>query len=183
VPGRLVGGSVVDEEVPVAHRISRQAVELPYVPALRDGGELANGPITRLCSWVRRGALDRALAAGADPSASSLLACRASALTGRRSRQRLAARIAEIRRAAQSRRRGVSVAVEPDRREVVAATGRLIELEELLRSSAPVYAQGIALMMGVLCEGGGCVYAPRWPGELSETLDRVLAALEGRVPQ
>jgi hypothetical protein len=174
----------------VAHRVSRQratesepefaAIDLPDLPALRGDGDLGGGVITRVRAWARRGALDAALAAGADPSESPVLAYRAARLTGARSRRKLAAWVAETLATAGQASRGFSAAVEPDRHEVLCARERLLQVKKLLESPGPVYVQGVALLKALLSDGGSCLYVPRWPEELSRALDAVIAALEGR---
>jgi hypothetical protein len=178
----------VDQEVPVAHRVSREWGSKP-VPEFgardlpsRRGAEFGRGFAAQVQAWARRHALDAALAAGADPSESPALACRAARLTRRRSREDLAAWVDEILTAAAGRPHDLSVAVHPDHDEVLGASSRLIEVAELLRSPAPVYVQGVAMLRDLLSDGGSCVYVPRRPGELIDKLDRIVGALHGEDP-
>jgi hypothetical protein len=67
-----------------------------------------------------------------------------------------------------------------DRDEVVAAEPLLAEVRELLRSSGPVYARGVAMLAGMLRDGGSPLYLCVRPGELCHELELVMAGLEGR---
>jgi hypothetical protein len=153
----------------------------PGPPAL--GGQNRFGPdrlLTRVLAVLRRSSLDAALARGADPCESSALAHRAARLTSERSRERMAARVADILVTAERPARALSAAVEPNRDEVAAALPLLIEVRELLRSTAPVYAEGVAMLEGLLGDGGSSLYRPVGQGQLSHELELIIAALEGR---
>jgi hypothetical protein len=149
------------------------------------GGQARFG-LTHLLTWVRarlrRWRLDADLARGADPCDSPALAYRAARLTSDRGRERLAASVEDIRAAAMRPARGFSVAIEPCRDQVEEAGPLLIEIEDLLRSSAPVYSQGVARLELLLKDGGGPLYTPAWRGTLSDELEMIIAALEGRDP-
>jgi hypothetical protein len=56
----------------------------------------------------------------------------------------------------------------------------LVQARDSLRSSAPVYARGVAMLEGLLRDGGSALYLPAWRGELGHELELVVAALEGR---
>jgi hypothetical protein len=129
---------------------------------------------------LRRSRLDAALARGADPCESPTLAHRAARLTSERSRTRMAARVADILVTVEQPPRAFSAAVDPDRDEVAAAAPLLIEVRELLRSTVPVYARGVAMLEGLLRDGGSSLYCPVRQGELSDELELIIAALEGR---
>jgi hypothetical protein len=186
VPGSLVGGSAVDpKERPVTHRVSREgpsglAFEPYRIPTA------ARGAWRRLPTAVRArllaARLDASLAWGADPCDSAVLAHRAASLTSRRSRDRLAASIDNILAAAARPPSLQSVAIDPCRSEVAAAKELLGLTGELLRSAAPVYAQGVAILACLLRDGGGALYAPTWPGALRQELDFITAALHGADP-
>jgi hypothetical protein len=92
----------------------------------------------------------------------------------------MAARVADILVTAERPARALSAAVEPNRDEVAAALPLLIEVRELLRSTAPVYAEGVAMLEGLLGDGGSSLYSPVRRGELSHELELIIAALEGR---
>jgi hypothetical protein len=136
--------------------------------------------VARVRARLGHSRLDRALAAGADPCASLALAYRASRLTSRRRRLRLANEIDKLLDAAAAPPRLFALAVEPDREEVAAALPQLIELSELLRSSSPLYSQGLARLLLLLRDGGGPIYAPARQGALGDELLALIAALEGR---
>jgi hypothetical protein len=126
----------------------------------------------RLRSWR----LDRALISGADPRSSPLLAARAAQLTSRRNRERLAARVEGALEVSP----GISAAIQPPRVELEAARSLLTQVGAILRSDGPIYCQGIARLRILLSEGGGPLYHPTHPGELSEEAESIVGALEGR---
>jgi hypothetical protein len=92
----------------------------------------------------------------------------------------MAARLAEILATVRRPARGFSAAVEPHRGEVATAEPLLMQVRELLRSSAPVYARGVAMLGGILGDGGSPLYRPIGRAELSRQLELIIAALEGR---
>lgn len=136
--------------------------------------------LTRLRCRLARSSLDAALARGADPCESRALAHRAARLTRKRNREKMAAGIEDTLAIAGRAPRAFSAAIEPDRDEMVAAGSLLIGLQELLRSSAPVYARGVALLEKLLGEGDSPLYLPISRGDLSHQLRLIIAALEGR---
>src|SRR5262245_2617960 len=86
-------------------------------------------PLTRVLVTMRRGRLDAALAAGADPSESPALAYRAARLTAGGNRRKLAAWIADILDAVEHPR-PLGVAIQPQRAAVRSAAPRLEEVYE-----------------------------------------------------
>jgi hypothetical protein len=86
----------------------------------------------------------------------------------------------EILATARRPARGFSAAVEPDRGEVAMAEPLLIQVWELLRSSAPVYARGVAMLRGLLGDGASPLYRPIARAELSHQLELIISALDGR---
>jgi hypothetical protein len=134
----------------------------------------------RLATWLRRPRLDAALAAGADPARSSLLAHRAAALVSRDNRNRLARALRNSRDAAARGPQAFSAAVAVDATAVAAAAAQLEELERLLRSPEPVYCPGMARGWRLLGDGCGPLYAPRTPQALATEVEAVLGALRGR---
>jgi hypothetical protein len=92
----------------------------------------------------------------------------------------MAASVADILATARRPPRPFSAAVEPDRDEVAAAGPLLIQVRELLRSTAPVYARGVAMLEDLLGDGGSALYLPVRRAELSHELELIIAALEGR---
>jgi hypothetical protein len=139
-------------------------------------GHLGNVVRAGLRGWR----LDAALAGGADPCESPTLAYRAARLTSRRSRERLAASVDGVLAAAARPSPGLSSAVRPCREEVVSAASLLIELRKLLRSTAPVYCRGVAMIRGLLHDGGSPLYSPDRRGALKRELEVILSALEGQ---
>jgi hypothetical protein len=117
--------------------------------------------------------LDRALIAGSDPAASDQLAARAAALTSRRFRTLLADGLERMPQAAE--REPGRLRVRP-RRHVLANATALLELAELLRSAAPLYASGIALANRLLTDGTGPAYAGDG-AELTSLLARARTAM------
>jgi hypothetical protein len=133
--------------------------------------------------WVRWGArlrgaaLDRALAAGADPSASRLLAARALELTTPGARRTLAEALEIVLRGAQrppSRRR-----LAPPRAAVDANAATLSELAARLRSGAPAHAPGIAKVATLITDGTGPLYERGDGAALAAALRDACAALPG----
>jgi hypothetical protein len=148
-------------------------------PALRRRCGLGH-LVTVVRAGLRGWRLDAALAGGADPCESPALAHRAARLTSRRSRERLAASVDGVLTAAARPAPGFSSAVRPCRGEVVSAASLLIEVRELLRSTAPVYCGGVAMVRGLLRDGGSPLYLPDRRGALKGELEVILSALEGR---
>jgi hypothetical protein len=123
--------------------------------------------------------LDRRLAAGDHPSAGTLLAVRGQQITSRRSRTRVADGLA--RAVSDSVTTPVfSAAVQPDRREVLAARAVLAVLDRRLRAPEPVTAQGVALLRELLTDGAGPLYRRSERGALGSRLRAAAAALEPR---
>jgi hypothetical protein len=157
------------------------SVQFPRPPAL--GGQTPFGLrrlLTPVRARLRRRRLDAALVAGADPCDSPVLAYRAARLTSERSRERLAASVDGVLAAAARPARALSAAVEPHRDEVADAGPLLAQVGEVLRSRAPVYSQGVAMLEQLLKDGGSPLYLPAWPGALNHELELIIAALEGR---
>ena len=104
--------------------------------------------------WLRRGALDRRLAQGADPHASRELSRRARQLESPRVRAGLAAGLLRIVEAAQEPRRGHSAQVPLNRREILGEAELIAELARDVTSSDPVSPRGVALVERLLTSGG-----------------------------
>jgi hypothetical protein len=129
---------------------------------------------------LRRWSLDAALAGGANPCEFPTLGHRAARLTSRRSRERLAASVDGVLAAAARPTPRFSSAVDPCREEVASAASLLIEVRELLRSTVPVYCRGVAMVRGLLQDGGSPLYSPDRRGALKRELEVILSALEGQ---
>jgi hypothetical protein len=127
--------------------------------------------------WLRRGSLDRSLAAGADPGTSPELACRARQLTSPRFRAGLAASIRNLIDAAEEPRRGLSSAVPIQRREILDESGLLLELAADLESPDRLQPRGIALIERLLTNGDSPAYMFSPETSLREALGQARAAL------
>lgn len=144
----------------IEHRMALRRASCPDQEAAVDAERLlAPGAWTRLLARSRRAALDRAIAHGADPTCSALLAVRAAQLTRACTRREVAAgleRVAALAEGDHPRFRVVP-------RRTVARQNRetLIELADMLRGGAPAYARGIALLELVVSDGAGPAYADR----------------------
>jgi hypothetical protein len=137
------------------------------------------GFLTKLRARLQGRSLDRALATGADPAASAVLARRAAWLTSTKNRRALAR---ALRRALEPPigRGGPSPAVSPHQGELAATRLPLAGVAALLESDDPIYARGVAKLQVLLTEGGSPLYSPRRVGELRREVDSILAALDGR---
>jgi hypothetical protein len=107
--------------------------------------------VVRLRARTRRLKLDRALAAGADPSASPLLAARAAQLVDPSMRQRIAACLEQF--ALTADRPPSRVKTLPLRGAVRPNQEALLELARTLRHGQLQYARGIAMLELILADG------------------------------
>ena len=123
--------------------------------------------------------LDLALASGADPAGSPQLERRAAHLLSHLNRVRVVGALRQSRRSAGTRIDPSDPRVRVDPEEVRLAEQQLVELEELLIGTAPVYCRGVAMASRIVSEGSGPLYAPRRRGALRERVAEVLAALRG----
>ncbi|HYZ80981.1 MAG TPA: hypothetical protein VE571_06915 [Solirubrobacteraceae bacterium] len=120
---------------------------------------------------LHRGALDRDLGAGIAVWRSPEHAARASQLTSRRHRRRLADALDHVVMAVNSPiAEQAPGAVPPARSSVRASASRITALAALLRSDAPVAAAGIVRLENLLRDGAGPVYAPGPPEDLATAL-------------
>lgn len=127
--------------------------------------------------WLRRGSLDRSLAAGADPAASPELARRARQLTSLRFRRGLASCIRNLIDAAEEPPRGLSSAVPLQRHQILAERELLFELAADLDGPGDLKPRGIALVERLLTHGDSPVYMSSPEGTLREGLRQARAAL------
>jgi hypothetical protein len=149
-----------------------------YAPRLPSARGLGRHMRLALVAAWRAGELDRQLAAGASPDASALLAIRARRLMSRAHRARVAAGLARAVRDANATRPGLSAAVRPDAREVIAAGAVLATLQARLRADEPVTPRGVALLESLLADGTSELYRPTETGALGSRLRAAAAALE-----
>jgi hypothetical protein len=143
----------------------------------RAGTVFAPSLATRLRARTRRLDLDRALAEGADPASSPLLAARAAQLVGRANRYRLAAALEHVALTSGNPARLWRAA--PRRGAIEANWPQLMELAATLRQGGLLYARGIAILELVLIDGSGPAYSdPRGEG-LARQLQLAGAGLGG----
>jgi hypothetical protein len=133
--------------------------------------------IARLRARSRRLELDRALAEGADPTASPMLAARAAQLVSRATRYRLAAALEHLALTADAPRRLFRTA--PRRAAVAANRAGLLELASTLRQAGLLYARGLAILELVLIDGTGPAYTDRRGEGLARQLRLARAGLGG----
>jgi hypothetical protein len=120
--------------------------------------------------------LDVRLAAGEDPGVSTLLAARASSLTSRPGRRRLATAVETVLDTAYSRpRRWWSV---PPENPICANEETLLGLVSLLESDRPLYVRGVAGLWALLGDGTGPLYR-RHAGALALALRDVRERMTG----
>jgi hypothetical protein len=143
----------------------------------RAGTVFAPSLMTRLRARARRLELDRALAEGADPASSPLLAARAAQLVARANRYRLAAALEHLALTADAPLRPWRTA--PRRSAVGANRSELIELAATLRQGGLLYARGIAILELVLIDGSGPAYSDTRGEALARQLQLAGAGLGG----
>jgi hypothetical protein len=143
------------------------------------------GPLTRLAAAMMSFTLDRALAAGARPESSRLLAVRAQTLVCPGVRESTARGLRRVLAAAGTARTTGSVghrgAIRPgvpiSSARVAAAAGDLGELADRLVAAVPVPARGVALARVLLTDGAGPLYSSRG-GDLGGYARAAAAALD-----
>lgn len=138
------------------------------------------GPWLRARVFLSRLRLDRALARGADPTASPELALRAEQLQRPRGRERIAKGIDQIVEIAfDERREHVGPAMLPFRRQRVKPNLELFEeLASALRRAGPHSVQGLAMASTLLEDGRGPLYASDPAENLGEVLDATISELD-----
>jgi hypothetical protein len=133
--------------------------------------------VTRLRARLRRLELDHALAEGADPSSSPLLAARAAQLVAPGARHRLAAALERFVLTADAP--PTRVRVRPRRPAMDANRFRMLELAGTLRAGGLLYARGIAILELVLIDGTGPAYTDARGEGLARQLELAGASLGG----
>jgi hypothetical protein len=136
-----------------------------------------HAPLLAVHVWLRRGALSRAIAAGADPSSSPELARRARQLTSNEFRLTLAAGLTRILKDTERNRAALTAAVPLQRREIIAARNDIERLAQDLRGPDEVQSRGMALVDELLTDGCSPFYTPGPKGELDLAVRRARAAL------
>jgi hypothetical protein len=109
--------------------------------------------------WHRR-RLDRALAGGVPPEASTVLALRAQELTELERRRSIASAIRDVLREAREGAPFAPARIRPDRSRVAAARHELSALADTLAEPGPVAASGVAQAWILLTDGTGPLYNP-----------------------
>jgi hypothetical protein len=142
--------------------------------------------------WLARGLaarLDRQLADGAPPEASTILAARAMFLTSVHFRRGLAASLRRILAAAAPPDAGPRLAAGPSaafarqpflplRRDRIARSApELAGLAGFLAAQGPVPAQGVAMVSQLLSDGGGPLYRAGSRDDLDTVIERASQAL------
>jgi hypothetical protein len=136
-----------------------------------------SGPIQPVRVWLRRRSLDRSLAAGKDPGASPALSRRARQLTSQRRRAGLAASIRNLLDAAEEGPPGFTAAVPIQRHDVLRERELLLQIADDLESQDELKPRGLALVEGLLTDGGSPVYVDLGEGALHGALVHAHAAL------
>ncbi|HEY6523212.1 MAG TPA: hypothetical protein VIY10_05535 [Solirubrobacteraceae bacterium] len=135
--------------------------------------------VTRLRARLRRLELDHALAEGADPSSSPLLAARAAQLVAPGARHRLAASLERFVLTADTPPTRARARVLPRRLAMDANRFRVLELAATLRAGGLLYARGIAILELVLIDGTGPAYTDARGEGLARQLELAGARLGG----
>jgi hypothetical protein len=143
--------------------------DVPYSPTLR----------ARVRASLRKGALDRRLVEGKDPSEDRVLRARAWQLTRPRARERLASALEAILSEVERPQFGLRASVPVCREEVEVARGEIARLTERLRNPRPVRARGVLLVRRLLSDGDSPLFVASGNDELwrqmrgaAEALDR-----------
>ena len=148
----------------------------------RDDGSdrRANAFRLRLRATWHRARLTRALAEGADPSASADLALRARQLTSARTRRTLARSLRRTIAEAHQPARTRSAVPIIDRGAVLDAEAAIAEMIERLLSPWPVHPEGMATLERILTNAEGSpLYNLSAPGALRQVIRGATAALDG----
>jgi hypothetical protein len=122
--------------------------------------------------------VDDALAAGADPRADPLIACRADHLVSATARHRLADGLrGAVERAALPRL--TTTAAPLAAASVRANSGLLLALAARLDSDDPIEPRGAAKAQQLLTDGASALYEPASPLHLEDEVESTLIALRG----
>ncbi len=128
---------------------------------------------------LQRRELTRELAEGIDPGASEQHALRAAQLTSESNRKTFAKTLRRTVAEARRPRIGRGPVVIIRRRAVVDAEDAIRTMIERLSSSAPVQAQGMAMLERILTnEGNSPLYTPSSPGALAHEITVATDAME-----
>lgn len=167
----------------IAHHSSQRPASLtaPGAPsAVRPLAAATPRTWARIRALLHPGALDRRLAAGADPARDQELAARATLLLRRGTRLQIAE---GLEMAAASARSGhgihsLSAIVPVAGPAVRAASDDLCALAQRLRANDPVRPQGVALARELLVDGTGPLYVAQNGDALAPLVRHALHALD-----
>ena len=134
------------------------------------------GLAARAAARIRHQMLDQQLAEGANPADRPLRAARATELSKRSSRERVAGEIEQLLRFPDEPHR---LRVGPHPLATHVNRDGLQRLAELLRSDAPLTVRGLARLQIVLTDGTGPLYTDRDGRALARELEQVQSALIG----
>lgn len=163
---------MVDEPILPTGPAALCSVSLERSPCL-----LRPGAATRLAARMRRLALDRRLAEGADPARSTALAARAAQLAGPRGRNRVAGALERLALTATLPVRPLQV--RPTRSAAARNRDQLLELAGALRQPGLLYARGIAILELIVIDGTGPAYTDPSGEGLARQLELAAEALAG----
>lgn len=130
----------------------------------------------RAAARIRHRLLDQQLADGADPAARALRAARATELSQRCSRDRVADEIEQLLRFPDEPHR---LRVGPHPAATHVNRDALLALADLLRGDAALSVRGLARLQIALTDGTGPLYTDRDGQALTHELEQVQAALIG----
>jgi hypothetical protein len=151
---------------------------LPRLPARARGRRRPRQGLGVVIAAAWRGAaLDRALAAGADPHRNAVLTRRAQTLTSARHRNTIGRGLSRALRSARRPSRRISAAMPPDASELLGAAALLAALEARLRDRRPVGVEGMALLRLLLTDPDSALYQAGENGTLASELRAAAAAL------
>jgi hypothetical protein len=141
-------------------------------PGLRD----------RAVARLRARHLDLALATGAPPEATAVLALRARRLTALGTRRSIADTYRRLVREAREGATGGRARLIPSTGRVIAASDELTGLADKLSTPGPVDAQGVAEALLLLSDGTGPLYNSRSQATLRASAARAAQDLALRAP-
>jgi hypothetical protein len=134
------------------------------------------GLAARAAARIRHHVLDQRLAGGANPTNRPQLVARATELTRRSSRERVASEIDQLLRFPDESHR---LRVGPHPLATDVNRDEFQRLAELLRSDVPLTVRGLARLQIALTDGTGPLYTDRDGRALMRELEQVHSALIG----
>jgi hypothetical protein len=134
------------------------------------------GPLHHLLVRIRSLALDRALAAGAAPDSSAALSLRARTLISVPHRVDLARKLRALVRDAGRPFHPFDAGI-PVPRDLLGAREFIDEVADLLDSTEPVDARGVAQLQVLLRDGSGPLYGAGGPAAVRRSFQEVIRAM------